>query len=176
MALRGAFLQPLLRGKHLEESKEVVNNFTGCVLKRCILVFNYQMVIKASFISLNSVRLMGQWRRWLLSFVPIFCSWTRIQAINRKKWVYRATTLRILCIFPLNLFLTEPGLLLVRGINQLHLYQAHSLWICQNYLLDFQQCQTFAPLTVTHHKSTFHLGTQGNHADISLNALSEEHG
>lgn len=58
MALRGAFLQPLLRGKHLEESKEVVNNSTGHVLKRCILVFNYQM--KASFISLNSVRLTGQ--------------------------------------------------------------------------------------------------------------------
>lgn len=112
MALRGAFLQPLLRGKHLEESKEVVNNSTGHVLKRCILVFNYQM--KASFISLNSVRLTGQWEYWLLSFVPILCSWTRIQAINRKKWMCRATMPRIFSIFPLNLFLTKPGLLLVR--------------------------------------------------------------
>lgn len=145
MALRGAFLQPLLQGKHLEESKEVMNNFTGHVLKRHILVFNYQIVLKASFISLNSVRLIGQQGCWLLSFVPIFCSWTRIQAINRKKWTCRATTLWILGIFPLNLFQNELGLLLARGI-------------CQNYLLDFQQCQTFAPLIVTYHKSTFHLG------------------
>lgn len=26
-----------------------------------------------------------------------------------------------------------------------------SMWICQNYLLDVQQCQTFAHLTATHH-------------------------
>jgi len=60
MALHGAFLQPLLQGKHLEESEEVVNYFTGHVLKRCILIFNYQALMKASFISLNSVRLIGQ--------------------------------------------------------------------------------------------------------------------
>lgn len=120
MALRGAFLQPLLQGKHLEESKEVVNNSTGHVLKRCILVFNYKMVMKASFISLNSVRLTGQWECCLLSFVPILCSWTRIQAINRKKWMCRATMPWICSIFPLNLFLIKPGLLLVRGIKKLH--------------------------------------------------------
>lgn len=60
MVLHGAFLQPLLQGKHLEDSEEIVNYLTGHVLKRCILIFNYQMVVKASFISLNSVRLMGQ--------------------------------------------------------------------------------------------------------------------
>lgn len=128
MALHGAFLQPLLRGKHLEESKEVMNNTTGHVFKRCILVFNYQMVMKAPFTSLNSVRLMGQRGCWLYSFVPIFCSWKRIQTINRKKWMFKATLLQILTIFPLNLFLTKPGLLLVRGINEPHLYQTRCLY------------------------------------------------
>lgn len=83
--------------------------------------------MKAFFISLNSVRLTGERGCWLLSSVPVFCSWTRIQAINRKKCTCRATMLRILSSFPLNLFLTKPGLLLVRRINELHLYQAHSL-------------------------------------------------
>lgn len=50
MALHGAFLQPLLQGKHLKESEEIVNYFTGHVLKRFILIFNYQMVMQASFI------------------------------------------------------------------------------------------------------------------------------
>lgn len=39
----------------------------------------------------------------------------------------QACTLQIILIFSLNLFLTEPGLLLVRGVNQFSLYQAHSL-------------------------------------------------
>lgn len=51
--------------------------------------FNYQTVMKESFISLNSIRLMGQRGCWLLCFVPVFCSWKRIQAINRKKWMWR---------------------------------------------------------------------------------------
>lgn len=39
----------------------------------------------------------------------------------------QAATLQIIFIFSLNSFLTEPGLLLVRGVNQFNLYQAHSL-------------------------------------------------
>ena len=60
MALHGAFPQPLLQGRHLEESKNVVNCFTGDVLKRCILFIFNQAVMKAAFISLNSSELMGQ--------------------------------------------------------------------------------------------------------------------
>lgn len=42
------------------------------------------------------------------------------------------------------------------------------MWICQNDLLDFQKCQTFALLVVTHHESTFQMGMWGNNVDTFL--------
>lgn len=159
MALHEAFLQPLLQEKHLEKSEDIVNCFIGHVLKRCILIFNYQMVMKASFILFNSVSLMALWGHSLLSSVPNFRNRTKIQTINRIKSTCRSPCYKS-SLFFLEFVSNWTWTFASQRGKPVQLVSGPQLmWICQNDLLDFRKCQTAAPLIVTHPKSTFQMGT-----------------